>query len=187
MKTISTNTRLYMADVTQDDVPKMRAGEIKKELESYGISTVSFVEKSELVAALEKARADGLKPKEAKTTTTSSGSSSSSSSSSSPKKKKKRQDDAPQKDERPREERIAEAMAECQEMKAGDLKKELQERGISTASFFEKSDFVKAAAEARVDSVDKEAEEGYAEYTDVEVLTDESSGPRQRRSESEEP
>ncbi|KAL3911229.1 MAG: hypothetical protein SGARI_001742 [Bacillariaceae sp.] len=67
-------------------------------------------------------------------------------------------------------------MAECQEMKAGDLKKELQER-----------DFVKAAAEARVDSADKEAEEGYAEYTDVEVLTDESSGPRQRRSESEEP
>jgi hypothetical protein len=37
----------------------MRAGAIKQELESYGISTKAFLEKSELVAALVQARKDG--------------------------------------------------------------------------------------------------------------------------------
>jgi hypothetical protein len=157
----------------------MRAGEIKKELESYGISTASFVEKSELVAALEKARADGLKPKEKPKTSTTTTTTTSTSSSS-----KTKEEETP-KDTRPREERLKEELEKCQAMKAGELKKELQERGISTASFFEKSDFVKALAEARVDGVQKkDEEEGYAEYTNVEVLTDASSGPRQRRSDN---
>jgi hypothetical protein len=46
-----------------NDIESMRAGEIKKELESYGISTKSFLEKKELVEALQKARLEGLKPK----------------------------------------------------------------------------------------------------------------------------
>jgi hypothetical protein len=167
----------------------MRAGEIKKELESYGISTASMFEKSELVEALEKARAEGLKPKEqpkkkksrpdtvdAEYTATSS-----SSTSSSKTQKKVEEDDKP-KDTRPREVRLKEELEKCQAMKAGELKKELQERGISTSSFFEKSDFVKALADARVDGFDKREQEGYAEYTEVEVLTDDSSGPRQRSS-----
>jgi hypothetical protein len=160
----------------------MRAGEIKKELESYGISTAAFVEKSELVEALENARAQGLKPKATTTTTSRSSSSASSSTSSSSSSSKKEEKD---KDPRPREERLAEEMEICQALKAGDLKKELEERGISTKSFFEKSEFVKALAEARVDGINRNDEEGYAEYTDVEVLTDASSGPRQRTSQNQ--
>merc|ERR1719261_139102 len=57
-------TRLFSSSSeTVQEVESMRAGEIKKELESYGISTRSFLEKKELVEALIKARADGLKPK----------------------------------------------------------------------------------------------------------------------------
>ena len=150
----------------------MRVGEIKEELESYGISTRSFLEKSELVEALEKARADGLKPKTEEKKE---------------KKKKKRRsgdDDsspsasATEEPSKPREERLQEELENCRQMKAGELKKELEERGVSTRSFFEKSEFVQALAEARVDGIEKKNEEGYAEYTEVEVLTDDNSGPR---------
>ena len=171
-------------------IDSMRAGEIKKELESYGISTASFLEKKELIQALTKARADGLKPKRTATKTTTSSSSSSTSSSSS-----KKGDES--KDSRPRAERLKEEMAKLQGMKSSELKKELQERGVSTKSFFEKSEFVKALAEARVDGVQKKSssssssssdddEEGFAEYSgsDVEVLTDDWSGPRQSSSSS---
>jgi hypothetical protein len=165
----------------------MRAGEIKKELESYGISTVSFVEKSELVKALEKARADGLKPKSttttSTTTTTTVSSSSSSDTESKSTKKKKRpsstddDDDEVEEDSRPREERLIDELVKCQAMKAGEMRKELEGLGVSTKSFFEKSDFVKALADARVDGTGIE-KEGYAEYSNVEVLTDAASGPR---------
>lgn len=167
-------------------VSSMRAGEIKKELESYGISTASFLEKSELVNALVDARAKGLKPKERTT---------SSSSSSSVRNDEEEPSNAttstPVDDGRPREERLKEEMEKLKEMKASEMKKELIERGISTASFFEKSEFLKALAAARVDNVQNTSgkkkkkrrdgnvdEEGYAEYTNVEVLTDDSAGPR---------
>jgi hypothetical protein len=185
--TTSSTSRLFSATSSSDDIKSMRAKEIKEELESYGIPTVSFVEKSELIEALESARAQGLKPKKEKkkrrveepeTTTTATTTTSSSSTT----KEESKKEEEPT---RPREERLAEEMENCKAMKATDLKKELQERGISTASFFEKSDFVKALAEARVDNFTKGGsgsdEEGYAEYTDVEVLTDDASGPRQRR------
>lgn len=70
------------------------------------------------------------------------------------------------------------------------MKRELEDLyGISTRSLFEKSEFVRALAEARVDGVSSSSSssnnadrptnnEGYAEYKDVEVLTDDSSGPR---------
>lgn len=180
-----------MTSVTEDlpIIDEMRAGQIKKELESYGISTVSFLEKKELVEALTKARADGLKPKATKNSTASSSSSSSTTSSSSASASASSSSST---DTRPRDERLQEEMAKCKDMKAGELKKELQERGISTKSFFEKSEFVKALAEARVDGVFKKQtaaaaaaaandEEGYAEYSNVEVLTDESAGPRSKK------
>lgn len=207
----------------------MRVGAMKKELESYGISTKSFVEKSEVVAALLDARAKGMKPKETKTTTSHSKAGSTGASATAPvgdgiedavvesvdtattKKKKKRRSDADtaaesttafeketeeeekEKDTRPREERLAEQLEACKAMKAGELKKELEELGISTKSFFEKGDFVKALAEARVDGIKKKKrytrprtdEEGYAEYTNVEVLTDDASGPRQRNTDQQ--
>jgi hypothetical protein len=81
-------------------------------------------------------------------------------------------------------------MERCNAMKAGELKKELESYGISTASFFEKSEFVQACAEARVDGASNKTKsnankssstdkgEGYAEYTNVEVITDDNTGPR---------
>jgi hypothetical protein len=102
-----TFTRLCMS--TETPIEEMRAGAIKQELESYGISTVSFLEKKELVEALTKARADGLQPKKQqtkKTTTT-----------------------------------------------------------TTTTATNSDSD-----------------EEGYAEYSNVEVLTDDSAGPRPKGS-----
>ena len=177
--TTTTTTRskpaLSMATTEETtDISTMRIGEIKQELESYGISTKSFLEKSELVEALTKARADGLtpksKPETPKSTTTESSSSSKT---------------TEPEDNRPREEWLQEEMEACQSMKNSELKQELTERGISTGSFLEKAEFVKALAEARVDGVTKtttsgssSGEEGYAEYADVEVLTSEDAGPR---------
>ena len=141
-------TQLY-AEALQD-IESMRAGEIRKELESYGISCKSFFEKNELVDALKKARAEGKTPinsakvngdTSASSTTTSSGASTSAGGSS---------DSGASRDEK-----IKAEMEKCKSMKVGDLKKELQSLGVSTKSFFEKSEFVKALAEARVDGVKK--------------------------------
>ena len=141
-------TRLY-AEALQD-IESMRAGEIRKELESYGISCKSFFEKSELVEALKKARAEGKTPingakvngdASASSSTTSSGASDGAGSSSA--------------SGASRDEKIKAEMEKCKAMKVGDLKKELQSLGVSTKSFFEKSEFVKALAEARVDGVKK--------------------------------
>ena len=158
-----TPTLLQMSSSTLPEASSMRVGELKKELESYGMSSKIYLEKSELVEAVEKARAEGKKPR-----STSAGSTDSSSSSSSTES---------------REDRLAKEMENCKAMKAGELKKELESYGISTSSFFEKSEFVKACAEARVDGKKKTGgsdEEGFAEYSaaDVEVLTDDSAGPR---------
>jgi hypothetical protein len=124
------------------EISKMKAGEIRQELESYGISTKSFFEKSELVEALEKARSEGKKPSpppssrskestnERDTTSTKSSTKASSST---------------------RESRYQEAFAKAQAMKVAELRSALQEMGVSTKSFFEKSEFVKAYADAVAD------------------------------------
>lgn len=156
----------------------MRIGEIKKELESYGISTKSFLEKSELVDALHAARAEGKTPTTSGTAPGNTSSSSSNTSSSTSTN---------------REEKIAAEMKKCQALKVGELKKELTSLGISTKTFFEKSEFVRALAEARVDGVNKNSssnsssssEEGYAEYSNVEVLPADHPGPRKKQSAEE--
>lgn len=173
---------LFSTAAANEEVASMRASEIKKELESYGIPTRSFLEKSELVDALTKARAEGLSPKEETTTTSSTSTSSSSSTSTTT--------ETTASSSASREERLKEELEKCNAMKASELKKELQELGVSTKSFFEKSEFAKALAEARVDGVKKQAassssEEGYAEYADVEVLTDDSAGPRKKSSQQQ--
>ena len=139
-RTLAPLSKLYIAS-SLPNVEEMKASELRKELQSYGISTKSFFEKSELVEAVEKARAEGKEPIANGTAQQDTSSSSSSSSSSS--------------DSRPRSERLKEEMDKCSSMKVGELKKELQSYGISTKSFFEKSEFVKAVAEARVDGVKK--------------------------------
>jgi hypothetical protein len=163
---------LYSTD--GDEVASMRAGEIKKELESYGISTKKFLEKGELVDALVNARAQGLTPKTTTATSTTSTSQSTSESST-----------TSSSTSASREERIKEELEKCKDMKATDLKKELEDLGVSTKSFFEKSEFAQALAEARVNGVEKKPSEGYAEYKNVEVLTDASSGPRPKGSRQE--
>jgi hypothetical protein len=131
----------------------MKIGEIRAELESYGISTKSFLEKKEMVAALTKARAEGKQPiksaasSSAKQQQQSAGSTASSSSA------KTSSSSSAGSTKASRDDRIKEEMAKASTMGVADLKKELKMRGISTKSFFEKSEFVRAYAEAVVDGV----------------------------------
>jgi hypothetical protein len=116
------------------DIKSMKATEMRKELESYGVPTKSLFEKSEFAEALKQARTGKKRNEPEKASSSSTGSSSGSSSSPS------------------REEIYNEALKTAKTMKVGDLKKELQAKGISTKSFFEKSEFVKAYAEAVADN-----------------------------------
>lgn len=50
-----------------------------------------------------------------------------------------------------RKARIQKELEICNSLKVGELKRELEMYGLSTKSFFEKSEFVRAVAEARVD------------------------------------
>ena len=178
-----TTSLLHMSSSTLPEVSSMRVSELKKELESYGVSTKSFFEKSELVDAVLKARAEG------KTPISSSSPSSSTSSPSSTSSKESNNNSSSRNNNESREEKLTKEMENCNAMKASELKIELEAYGISTKSFFEKSEFVKACAEARVDGFTKKKEssgENYAEYADVEVLTDDSSGPRKRSTEQNE-
>jgi hypothetical protein len=135
------------------DLGSMKVGELRKELESFGISTKSFFEKSELVEALLMARAKGKQPVDSATSepngasTTSDGSSAGVNGSSSSSGSSSGGGGAS------RAERLKQEMEKAKAMKVGALKKELQSLGVSTKSFFEKSEFVKAYAEAVVDGV----------------------------------
>jgi len=146
-----------------DEVDSMKVGEIKKELESYGISTKSFLERKDMVEALKKARAEGKRPVEKKATSSSSSSQN-------------------------RDEKLAKEMETINKMKVGDIKKELQGMGVSTKSFFEKSEFVRALAEARVDGVKKggsssvQEEEYDPSYRDVVMQKFNARDPRELRS-----
>lgn len=115
---------------------------MKKELETYGVSTKSLLEKADFKEALKKARAEGKRPitDDSETSETDQKSSEETGSS--------------------REERFQKALEEAKSMKVKDLKKELQDRGISTASFFEKSEFVKAYADAVADNQTKASSSG---------------------------
>lgn len=128
------------------EISEMKLKDIRQELESYGISTKSFLEKPEYIAALEKARKEGKKPK--KDASRSGGGRSGSSSSST-----KEESGVNGQSGKPREERLREEMEKAKSMSVSDLRKELTSRGIKSNAFFEKSDFVKAYAEAIVDGV----------------------------------
>lgn len=122
---------LFMTIDAPGEISSMRIGELKKELELLGISTKAMLEKKELVEALAKARVEGRQPV--------SPSSSSSASSSTSKSAASRAD------------KIAAEMETLRSMSVGDMRKELQSLEIPTKSFFEKSEFIRALAEARVD------------------------------------
>lgn len=137
---------LHSSTDLESEIKSMRAGAIKQELESYGISTRAFLEKSELVDALVQARKEGKTPvatsstSDASTTTASAAETTATTTTMSPEE---------------RQEKLSKELEACKAMKVMDLKAELESYGISTASFFEKSEFVKAVAEIRVDGVPK--------------------------------
>lgn len=143
-------------DTTSDEelekeIQSMKAKDIRQELESYGISTKSFFEKSELVGALVNARKEGMTPLVVNGESGSSASSSAFSDATSSSRSSATSGGGGGS----RQERINQEMDKCSSMKVADLKKELESYGISTKSFFEKSEFVRAVAEARVDGVKK--------------------------------
>ena len=141
------NRNIFQLKATKSDedikkiVSAMKAKEIRSELESYGISTKSFFEKSELVDALVKARKEGEKPIESKGDRDAPTAATSDTNTKTTTKK----------DTANRDKRIKKEMEKCQKLKVGELKKELESAGISTKSYFEKSEFVRAVAELRVD------------------------------------
>ena len=145
----------------EKEINAMKAKDIRQELQSYGISTKSFFEKSELVDALVAARKEGKTPTadavssessttaSSETTATSSGSSSGSGAN--------------------RQERLYQEIEKCKSMKVGELKKELESYGVPTKSFFEKSEFVRAVAEARVDGVKRTTSTGSSSSTGTKM------------------
>mmetsp|Transcript_11223 Transcript_11223/g.30792 ORF Transcript_11223/g.30792 Transcript_11223/m.30792 type:complete len:259 (-) Transcript_11223:9-785(-) len=141
---------LFLA-VDLPDIATMKATEMKKELESYGVSTKAMLEKIDFMDALKKARADGMKPKEAGDATVNGEGARSTT------RKQSEESTTKPTDSSTRDDRYQKAMQEAKTMKVGDLKKELKDRGISTASFFEKSEFIKAYAEAIADNIPKGA------------------------------
>jgi len=56
------NLFMSTTDAIETEVSSMRVKQIKDELESYGISTRTFLEKGELVEALVRARKEGKRP-----------------------------------------------------------------------------------------------------------------------------
>jgi hypothetical protein len=172
----------------------MKAGDMRKELESYGISTKSFFEKSEFATALKKARTQGKQPKKTASTTSTAepngakanGKSSSSTSSSSSGSSSSSSGSGSSKSKASRAEQLEQEMTKAKAMKVGDLKKELQARGVSTKSFFEKTEFVKAYAQAVVDGVTTKKGAGSAaaqedfdpSYRDVSMMKMDARDPR---------
>jgi len=167
---------------------------MRKELESYGISTKSFFEKSEFATALKKARTQGKQPKKTASTTSTAepngakanGKSSSSTSSSSSGSSSSSSGSGSSKSKASRAEQLEQEMTKAKAMKVGDLKKELQARGVSTKSFFEKTEFVKAYAQAVVDGVTTKKGAGSAaaqedfdpSYRDVSMMKMDARDPR---------
>jgi len=191
---------LWYTDSPVNELSGMNASDMKKELESYGISTKSMFDKKEFENALKEARVknglekevttmnskekkngvwgssktkreklsskwknvasatkqalDNLKenPFPGSTSTEKTGSPATKSPPPTTTTSSSSNDESTS-----REERYKLALEEGACMKLSNLKKELQERGISTNSFFEKSDLVKAYANAIADNSEPKA------------------------------
>lgn len=158
----------------EEEISAMRMNDIRQELESYGVSTNSFFEKSELVKALAKARKEENNPSNSwddrDTFSTNRGESGSSNESTGNGDKSStkngwfqnlvdRFSDAggSSSNGATRTERIKQEKEKCKKLKVKELRKELESYGVSTKSYFEKSEFENAVAEARVDGTRKSA------------------------------
>ncbi len=146
-------TSLCLA-VELPDMESMKATEMKKELESYGVSTKSMFEKAEFAEALKKAREEGKKSNEERNeSTTTTTNTAANTAGKEPVNGEEDAHEAASKESR--EERYQKAMDIAKTMKVGELKNELNDRGISTTTFLEKTDFVKAYANAVADNIPK--------------------------------
>ena len=129
------NGALFSA--TLEDIDGMTASQIRQELQSYGVDTRAYFEKSELVAALRMARYErqtfGSADNNNDVSTETGGGTSSDTSSSSPPAS--------------REEDIQRRMEQYKSLSVSELKSRLEGLGVSTKAFFEKSDFVRALVE----------------------------------------
>ncbi len=177
MRTIDTRTSpLWYVNTELPNVSEMKPSEMKKELESYGISTESLFDKAEYEMALQQARlkqktevVESLKERiklgdgpgiserkekntvwEKQRTEGNEGSDNGSATAQDASRRDTRQD------------RYNFALQEGIAMKLSDLKKELKDRGISTSSFFEKLEMAKAYAEAIADNVFKKTKSSVA-------------------------
>ncbi|KAL7461963.1 hypothetical protein ACHAXS_002370 [Conticribra weissflogii] len=183
-KPVITFPRLFSSTADQDvqrEVQSMRVGAIKAELESYGINTKQFLEKSELVEALVQARKEGKTPMANAASSPSSASSSPTAS---------------------REEEIAKELSATSSLRISQLKSELEDTyGINTKQFLEKKELARALAEARVDdrlgigggsgnhnkkkkkrrSAADEDEVEEVTAAKVEVITSDDVGPKKKK------
>lgn len=168
----------------QSEVSSLRVAALKQELESYGISTRAFLEKGELVEAVVRARREGQTPDG--TASSSSGPAASAApaggAGAGPTA-------APAAD---RTARLQIELEKCRPLTVAQLREELASYGISSATFFEKSEFVRAVAEARADGAPaarkskKKKRRAAADEVDevtaakVEVVTGDE-GPRSKK------
>jgi hypothetical protein len=122
----------------------MKSSEIRKELEDYGISTEQFLEKSELVMALAKARSEHhakQKQKQKKASKKKASPSMTTSRKRSSSQRRRRQSLS----ERPSYHRSSsEARISLTNITSKEIKKKLQAYGVSTDSFIERSEMVEA-------------------------------------------
>lgn len=145
--------------ITRDlpDLSEMKSGEMKKELESYGVSTKSLFDKAEFEKTLREERIhQELKEAETIRDRINVGAETSSSKTSSGFRKNrnmwsKTAPESPMED--PQERKYKNALQKGIAMKLSELKQELKDRGISTSAFFEKVDMAKAYAQAIADNV----------------------------------
>jgi len=210
-KTVSSSSLLWYAESPEDSLlSKMKSPDMKKELESYGISTKSMFDKKEFETALKEARRKGDLEDKRKTKVTTTNTSSTttnkkhfkqevatSSDSSAEKGKNKNKTREKKKSSiwkgiasaakevldsnakkfsdsvssstkeksssfsaatsnnsknNTRQQRYEVALKEGAAMKISKLKNELTDRGISTVSYFEKSDLIDAYANAIADN-----------------------------------
>lgn len=195
---------LSYADTPDDSLSEMKASGMKKELESYGISTKSMFDRKEFEIALKEARLNDLKERKSKMTSENDKKVATSSNASKKEKTsiwgktksgddklnatrekwssrwknmastakevldshtKKSSDNSSSKKEpssssptkKTRQQRYELALEEGAAMKLSSLKKELKDRGISTRSFFEKSDLIDAYANAIADNIESKS------------------------------
>lgn len=198
----------------------MRIKEMRSELESYGISTKTFLEKREFLDALKKARDEGMAPtngatkEPAKADTTAAGEyadaysyynqqngntqapgnngysngnaqanangySNGSAQTDASRTQTNGSQQANNNNKTPgvpsRADRLEAEIKSARNMRVSELKQKLKDMGVNTKSFFEKTEFVRAYAEAMVDGINSgpsqsQQQEGYdPDYRDVVV------------------